>query len=60
MRKKNIIEKEEQSSTLRMIELNLLMMITFLVVEKKSVCMLEHIRNWFNLFVDHHNKEVMD
>ena len=25
----------------------------------KEKCMLEHIRNWFNLFVDHHNKEVM-
>jgi putative transposase len=26
----------------------------------KEKCMLEHIRNWFNLFVDHHTKEVMD
>jgi hypothetical protein len=27
---------------------------------RKEKCMLEHIRKWFNLFVDHHTKEVMD
>lgn len=25
----------------------------------KEKCKLEHIRNWFNLFVDYHNKEMM-
>ena len=26
---------------------------------RKGKCMLEHVRNWFNLFVDYHNKEVI-
>lgn len=26
---------------------------------KKEKCKLQHISNWFNLFVDYHNKEVM-
>src|ERR671913_298016 len=25
----------------------------------KEKCMLEHVRNWFNLFVDYHNKEMI-
>ena len=26
---------------------------------RKEKCKLQHIRNWFNFFVDYHNKEVM-
>lgn len=26
---------------------------------RKGKCMLEHVRNWFNLFVDYHNKEAI-
>lgn len=26
---------------------------------KKKKCKLKHIKNWFNLFVDFHNKEIM-
>ena len=25
----------------------------------KEKCMLEHVRNWFNLFVDYYNKKVI-
>jgi hypothetical protein len=27
---------------------------------RKEKCKLQHIRNWFNFFVNYHNKEVMD
>jgi putative transposase len=26
---------------------------------RKKKCKLKHVKQWFNIFVDHHNKEIM-
>ena len=33
---------------------------TIFIVSKENDCKIKHVMNWLNLFVDMHNREIME
>lgn len=54
---KHHLHSSYEKSIIERIEQNLLMTIFPCM---KEGCKLQHVRNWFNLFIDYHNKGVID